>query len=176
LLGSPFGSTPVVALVVLNEPVESPDSLLHGDSNVRPVGKDDIDSVQLEVLQTLQSTLDDVLPAQSFGVVRFLPASTEEDFGGDDVVSSIPAGFFEDSAHLDLGFTGVVALGGVKHVDTSIPSSGHELLDDIALVVVSDSQPSSITENWDSKTSLSESTEDHVLLVKLDSATDDHFG
>lgn len=53
------------------------------------MGKDNINVVELEVLQTLQSTLNDVLPGKTTSVVRFLSVGTEEDLGGDDVISSV---------------------------------------------------------------------------------------
>jgi hypothetical protein len=53
------------------------------------VGKDDINVFKLQVLQTLESTLDDVLPGKTSGVVGLLSVGTEEDLGGDDVVSSV---------------------------------------------------------------------------------------
>jgi hypothetical protein len=55
------------------------------------VGKDDINVFKLQVLQTLKSTLDDVFPGKTSGVVGFLSVGTEEDLGGDDVVSSVLA-------------------------------------------------------------------------------------
>jgi hypothetical protein len=82
------------------------------------VGKDDINVFKLQVLQTLKSTLDDVFPGKTSGVVGFLSVGTEEDLGGDDVVSSVlaisrkslkrgtwtyPSGLLEDSTHLLLG-------------------------------------------------------------------------
>jgi hypothetical protein len=53
------------------------------------VGKDDINVFKLQVLQTLKSTLDDVFPGKTSGVVGLLSVGTEEDLGGDDVVSSV---------------------------------------------------------------------------------------
>jgi hypothetical protein len=53
------------------------------------VGKDDINVFKLQVLQTLKSTLNDVFPGKTSGVVGFLSVGTEEDLGGDDVVSSV---------------------------------------------------------------------------------------
>lgn len=85
------------------------------------MGEDNINVVELEVLQALQGSLDDVLPRQSTGVVGLLSVGTEEDLGGDDVVSSIlsssegvawrrregsvthPSGLLQNSTHLLLG-------------------------------------------------------------------------
>jgi len=116
------------------------------------VSKDDINVFELQVLQTLKSTFDDVLPGKSTGVVSLTSVGTKEDLGGDDVVSSIPSRLLKDSTHLLLGLSSIVGFGSlsgqlrfqyehctdIEHVDTSIPSSVHQLLDDIALVIVSD--------------------------------------
>jgi hypothetical protein len=53
------------------------------------VSKDDINVFKLQVLQTLKSTFDNVLPGKTSGIVGFLSVGTEEDLGGDDVVSSV---------------------------------------------------------------------------------------
>ena len=53
------------------------------------MSKDDVNVFKLQVLQTLKSTLDNVFPGKTSGVVGFLSVGTEEDLGGDDVVSSV---------------------------------------------------------------------------------------
>lgn len=53
------------------------------------MGKDNIDIIKLQVLQTLKQTLDDVFPRQTTSVVGLLSVRTEEDLGSDDVVSSV---------------------------------------------------------------------------------------
>jgi len=53
------------------------------------VGKDDINVIKLQVLQTLKSTFDNVLPGETSSVVGLFSVGTKEDLGGDDVVSSI---------------------------------------------------------------------------------------
>jgi hypothetical protein len=53
------------------------------------MGEDDINVVELEVLQALQSSLDDVLPGKTSGVVGLFSVGTKEDLGGDDVISSV---------------------------------------------------------------------------------------
>jgi hypothetical protein len=53
------------------------------------VGKDDINVFKLQVLQTLKSTFNDVLPGKTSGVVGLFSVGTKEDLGGDNVVSSV---------------------------------------------------------------------------------------
>lgn len=53
------------------------------------MGKHHIHIVQLEVLETLQGALDNVLPAETSIVVRLLSGYSEEDLGADDVVSAV---------------------------------------------------------------------------------------
>ena len=67
------------------------------------MGEDDINVVELEVLQALQSSLDNVLPGKTSGVVGLFSVGTEEDLGGDDDVSSVPAELLDDTTHLPLG-------------------------------------------------------------------------
>jgi len=54
-----------------------------------PVGKNNINVIKLQVLQTLESTFDDVFPGKTSGVMGLFSVGTKEDLGGDDVVSSI---------------------------------------------------------------------------------------
>ena len=53
-------------------------------------------------------------------------------FGG--LLVSGPVELLESSAHLDLGFTIGVDLGGIESVDTVIPSLLEDLLDNITLL------------------------------------------
>jgi hypothetical protein len=68
--------------------------------------------IQAQPLQTIVQPLDQVLPAQS-SAVQLLSTGTEEDLGGDDVVGPLPTHLVQDSAHLDLGVSFGVTLGGV---------------------------------------------------------------
>jgi len=72
------------------------------------MGEDDINVVELQVLQTLKGSLDDVLPGKTSGVVGFLSVGTEEDLGGDDVVSSV----------LVISWAHLLQRGGPTHPDS----------------------------------------------------------
>ena len=101
-------------------------------------------------------------------------------FGG--LLVSGPVELLEGSAHLDLGFTIGVDLGGIESVDTVIPSLLEDLLDNITLlcaaccqlvvalksgdiVVLTVCQPATKTEDTDLETSRSQVAEQHVLGV-----------
>lgn len=53
------------------------------------MGKDDINVIELKVLETLEETFDNVFSGQSTSVVSLFSVGTEEDLGGDDVISSV---------------------------------------------------------------------------------------
>jgi len=53
------------------------------------VGKDNINVIELQVLQTLKSTFNDMFPGKTSSVVGLFSVGTEEDLGSNDIVSSV---------------------------------------------------------------------------------------
>ena len=112
--GAPLRGTPVVGEVeVADDLGEGLDDLEHGGGGVGTVGEDDIDVGGLEALDGGLETLDDVLAAETAGV-GLLATGAEEDLGGQDVLVAGPAELLESLAHLDLGSTVGINLGGVE--------------------------------------------------------------
>jgi len=161
---APLGSTPVEGLALVNDVVEGSDNLLHGDSSVWSMGKDNVDVVESQVLERDVETLNDVLSRQTSGILGLASLSTEEDLGGNDNVSSVPAKLLDHSTHLSLGFTGRVGLGVVEHVDTVVETGLHEVFDNVTFLGITDGQPSTVTEDGDSKTGVAHVSVKHLWV------------
>jgi hypothetical protein len=102
------------------------------------MGKDNVDVVESQVLERDVETLNDVLSRQTSGILGLASLSTEEDLGGNDNVSSVPAELLDNSTHLSLGFSCRVGLGIVEHVDTVVETGLHEVFDNVTFLGITD--------------------------------------
>ncbi|GAO49825.1 hypothetical protein G7K_3963-t1 [Saitoella complicata NRRL Y-17804] len=162
----PLGCTPVKSMTIIDDLGERTNDLLHRRKRIGTVRHDNINIIQLQPLQTLLHTLQQMLPTQALVVWS---RSTPVQLGRDNVVRPVPSQLLDRGTHCLFAFSVCVDLRSVEVVDPVLPCFGHALRGTVTSHLSSVGDPATEGESRDLQSGRAEETVLHLVCLQFGS-------